>query len=149
MFIKGSKGTFNILDWSSQKMSIPITSPLAGECEAALEAYSRVKWIRSLIMDMSGITDMKATIMSDSKSLISSINNSAQVRDKRSMICVATLRAVYEHDGVAIVWTPGYDNLADHLTKTTTNARIVRQMLKSGILVSREQPDLTRQSGSQ
>ena len=130
LFVQGQNKKMNVLDWNAQKMQVPVTSPLSGECEAALEGYSRIKWIRSLYEEIVGKQAVRAVIRTDSKSLVSSINSAAQVKDKRAMVCVATLRAIYQHDDVEIIWTPGSTNIADHLTKTTTNGNILRKLLE-------------------
>ena len=123
----------NILDWSSKKLDVPVASPLSAECEASLEAYSRIKWMRSLISDVLGVQEMSATIKTDSKSLLDAVHNSTSVKDKRALVGIATLRAVPEYDNTNIVWVPGKANLADHLTKTTTNADEFRQTLSTGV----------------
>ena len=131
-FLHGSNGKMNVLDWTSHKLDVPVASPLAGECEAALEAYSRIKWMRSLIKDILGIEDMSAIIRTDSKSLTDSVASSSQVKDKRAMVGISTLRAIPEFDGTRLEWIPGKLNLADHLTKTTTNAEQLRDVLQDG-----------------
>ena len=131
-FIQGNNGKMNVLDWTSHKLDVPVASPLAGECEAALEAYSRIKWMRSLIKDILGQEEMPAIIRTDSKSLCDSVASSSQVKDKRAMVGISTLRAVPEFDGTQLEWIPGKENLADHLTKTTSNAEQLRYVLHEG-----------------
>ena len=119
----------NVLDWNAQKMQVPVTSPLSGECETALGGNFSSKYIISLYEENEG-KQAVGVIRTDSKSLVSSINSTAQVKDKRAMVCVATLRAIYQHDDVEIIWTPGSTNIAEHLTQTTTNGNILRKLLE-------------------
>ena len=67
-FLTNRAGQSCVLDWQSLKMAIPAASPLAGEAEAALSGISKVPWLRSLASDM-GIPHLKATLVTDSKSL--------------------------------------------------------------------------------
>ena len=128
-FAQGKNGLANILDWTSHKLAVPVTSPLAGEAEAALESYSRIKWMRSLIAEVTGKLDTPATMMIDSKSLKDAVGNSNAVKDKRSLVSISTLRAIPDCDNIQVLWTPGKDNLGDHLTKTSTNSEILRETL--------------------
>ena len=121
-----------MLDWCSKKLDVPVGSPLAGEVEAALEAYGRIKWMRSLMTDSTGQDLIPAAIITDSKSLLDSVANCNMVKDKRSLVGISALRAVPEHDDTQIVWVAGKDNLADHLTKTGTNVELFRNVLETG-----------------
>ena len=38
----------NVVDWSSKKLDIPSASPLAAEAEAALKAFGKVKFTKSI-----------------------------------------------------------------------------------------------------
>ena len=118
VFLKGEKGVF---EWSSAKLAMPVTSPLAAECEAALEGYTR---LRAIVGDLTGNQEISV----DSKSLWDSV----KVKDKRSMIGISTLRAIPDYDNVEFDWTPGVANLADHLTKNGTNGENLRQALNCG-----------------
>ena len=75
---------------------------------------------------------MSAIIRTESKSLTDSVASSSQVKDKRAMVGISTLRAIPEFDGTRLQWIPGKLNLADHLTKTTTNAEQLRDVLQDG-----------------
>ena len=141
-FLQGGD-KLNVLDWSSKKLEVPVGSPLAGEVEASLEAYGRIKWMRSLVSDSTGIQDISAEIITDSKSLLDALGNCNMVKDKRSLVGISTLRAIPEFDNTKISWIAGKLHLADHLTKIGTNADILREVLRTGIYNYRTTPAIS------
>ena len=103
-FLENSEGMMNVVDWSSKKLDIPSTSPLAAEAEAALEAFGKVKFTKALLMEMLGKDDIRAKIVTDSKSLKQSIESDNSVKDKRTAVAVCTLRRCREFENIDVVW---------------------------------------------
>ena len=120
-FLENSEGMMNVVDWSSKKLDIPSTSPLAAEAEAALEAFGKVKFTKALLMEMLGKDDIRAKIVTDSKSLKQSIESDNSVKDKRTAVAVCTLRRCREFENIDVVWVDGENQLADILTKPSVN----------------------------
>ena len=120
-FLENSVGIMNIIDWSSKKLDIPSASPLAAEAEAALEAFGKVKFTKTLLMEMLGQSDFKAKIVTDSKSLKQAVESDNSVKDKRTAVAVCTLRKCREFENIDVAWVDGENQLADILTKPSVN----------------------------
>ena len=73
-------------------------------------------------------------IVTDSKSLYDAINTNNQIKDKRTSVNLAILRAVSEEDNMKICWIPGQVQPADILTKPSVNPSVIKTLMKEGNL---------------
>ena len=138
MFLVDSSGRSCILDWQALKQAIPSASPLAGEAEAALGAYGKVSWIRSLVKDVFGVEEIPATIVTDSRSLQDAVNASTTMKDKRALVAVCAMRRMHEVENISLQWCQGSIQVADVMTKPSVNAGRLRSMLQAGNLADLE-----------
>ena len=121
-FVKGENGYLNVLEWQSQKLQIPSTSPLAGECQAAMIAYGKIKSQRELMSHVLHRDDIGAKIITDSQSLKNALGTTNSVQDSRTAIGIKALRAIPEVENIDVVWARGENQLADPLTKEGASA---------------------------
>ena len=143
-FLTNRAGQSCVLDWQSLKMATPAASPLAGEAEAALSGISKVPWLRSLASDM-GIPHLKATLVTDSKSLCETVQSTTVTKDKRAMVAIANLRRAGDQD-LEVLWDSASRQLADCLTKggPQVKPQELREVLQVGKLQLTGQKDPAR-----
>ena len=133
-FLVGNDGKSAVLDWQSNKLPIPAASPLTGEATAALDAYCKIPWLRSLLSDMTGVEKVPAVLLTDSNSLKDAVQSSTTTKDKRALVSIATIRRVPEEENIKIAWVSSSNQLADCLTKPGVNPVRLRQILSEGRL---------------
>ena len=133
-FMVDKLGNANVLDWAARKLDIPEGSPLSAESRAALEAYEKVPWLRSLTSDMFDVGQIPAHIITDSKSLKDAINTSTVVKDKKAMVTICTLRRVPEVENIRMAWWRGARQLSDVMTKPGVNSTKMVTVLNQGRL---------------
>ena len=133
-FLVDKAGNSTVLDWAAHKLDIPEGSPLSAESRAALEAYEKVPWLRSLVSEMFGVGQVPAHIITDSKSLRDAINTTTVVKDKKAMVTICTLRRVPEVENIKISWWRGARQLSDVMTKPGVNNTKMVTVLSQGRL---------------
>ena len=132
-FLTNDKGVRNVTSWKCQKLDIPSATPLEAEAEALLNAHAKIKNFKYLFNEIFNI-DIPADLITDSKSLASSINsdNSAS-KNRKIAVAVITARKLLEEDGnIKLLWTEGNKNPSDVLTKGTADSRLLVEILQSG-----------------
>ena len=137
-FLVDTNGKANVLDWQSNKLSIPAASPLTGEATAALDSYGKIVWLRDIVKDMTGQERIPAVIVTDSRSLQQAVDTTTTLKDKRAMVTVSTLRKVPIMEDISIKWCHGTSQLADVMTKPGARADRLKQVLTEGQLNSIE-----------
>ena len=83
---------------------------------------------------MADVDNMKATVVTDSKSLEESIATTTSLRDKRAMVGICTIRRIPETENISLQWCRGKTQVADVLTKAGVNTDKLRNMLAKGEL---------------
>ena len=101
VMVEGEGGAVSVPEWNSNKMKIPATSPLAGEAEAAIKVHGRIAHHRHILQELFGI-EVPGVIVTDSKSLKEAVHSNNCIKDKRTSIAVAELRAVCEEDRISM-----------------------------------------------
>ena len=129
IFLQGINGCVNIIDWSSQKLQIPAASPLAAECESALEAYGKVSWVRAMWMEFLKAPMVSGIMRTDSKSLESAVATDNSIKDKKSGVAIARLRAITEFDDIQVQWVRREVQWADLMTKSGGNATVLKKII--------------------
>ena len=132
-FLTNGKNVRNVTSWKSQKLEIPSATPLEAEAEALLNAHAKIKNFKYLFNEIFNI-DITADLITDSKSLASSINsdNSAS-KNRKIAVAIITARKLMEEAGnIRILWTEGNRNPSDVLTKGTADPRLLTELLQSG-----------------
>lgn len=132
-FIRGKDNKVAALDWSSARLKIPVSSPLAAETEAAIEAEGITRHFKHIINEISKL-DIPAEIWTDSKSLHDASQSQNALKDRRTSINIAILRRSQETGSFKMCWTRTGSQLSDSLTKSTANPRPLKETLQSGIL---------------
>ena len=111
----------------------PPISPLAAEAEAALEVYGRARYIRAFLGDLLRLGNagqhIPVTLVTDSKSLAEAVKSDNSLRDRRTAICVATLRHCTEYEKMKVQWVSGKENISDILTKEGVSPDLMRAVL--------------------
>ena len=118
----------NVIDWGSSKMKVPSDSPLSGESEAALMGYGKIKMLRFLIHEFTGL-EIPAKLLTDSKSLMQAVNSNNSISDKRCAVAIAMIRRVQQADKIQVGWLKGTSQPADVLTKATANPKLLIDIL--------------------
>ena len=131
--LEGQGGKCAILEWSANKLSVPANSPLNGESEAAIKGQGLVHHYRMMLFEIFNIS-LPGVIVTDSKSLYDAVNTNNQIKDKRTSVNLAILRAVSEEDNMKICWIPGQVQPADILTKPSVNPSVIKTLMKTGNL---------------
>ena len=121
----------NVIDWGSSKMKVPSASPLSGESEAALMGYGKIKMLRFLIHEFTGL-EIPAKLLTDSKSLMQAVNSNNSISDKRCAVAIAMIRRVQQADKIQVGWLKGTSQPADVLTKATANPKLLIDILREG-----------------
>ena len=147
VFLVDNEGKACLIDWQSYKLPIPVASPLAGEAVAALDAYNKIPWIRSMAEDL-GLGSLPAVMMVDSRSLCDAVKATTTLKDKRAMVGICALRRApdIEAENLKIMWCEGNKMIADPLTKGGTNTELLRSILRLGKLdiIGVEESELMR-----
>ena len=135
VFLVDTEGKAALVDWQSYKLPIPVSSPLAGEAVAALDAYNKIPWIRSMAEDL-GFGPLPAVMMVDSRSLCEAVKSTTTLKDKRAMVGICALRRApdIEAENLKIKWCEGNKMIADPLTKGGASTELLRSILKLGKL---------------
>ena len=119
---------FNVLSWSSKKLSRVCRSSFAAECLAACNAGDEGCLAKYMWRELT--RDTRCFMVTDSLNLrdhISSISNN--VTEKRLKVDLFALKQVFQrYDIDGLIWIDATENPADALTKSSRNlSRVLRE----------------------
>ena len=126
-----SSGFYCPITWRSHRLKRVVSSTLAAECLAAVEASETCSFIQNMIAEL---LDIKPSIglLTDSKSLVDTAHSTTTVESKRLQIEVSVLRdTIHRGELNEFRWIPTELNLANPLTKAGANTKELVRVLGS------------------
>ena len=131
IFLVDSSGLYCPITWRSHRLKRVVSSTLAAECLAAVEASETCSLLQTVISE---ILDIKPNInlLTDSKSLVDTAHSTTSVENKRLQIEVSVLRdTIHRGELNEFRWISTYLNLANPLTKAGANTKDLSRVLGS------------------
>lgn len=123
------------ISWSSHKLKRIVTSSLAAETLAFLEACDAAFYIAGIISPIThNGAKINIDIVSDCRSLVTAAATSKVIDDKRLRIEMNAVRELIDTKAVTIAWSSTKLMLADRLTKTAASPLMLLKALSSGRL---------------
>ena len=127
IFLQDGTGAHCPIVWQSRKIRRVVKSTLAAETLALVECVDSAVYIKEILSELSGCTEMPINCYVDNKSLFDSLNSNKHVDDKRLRIDLAVLNEMIERKEIQSVrWVDTTHQLADCLTKKGASAERLR-----------------------
>ena len=98
-----------------------------------MKGQGLVHHYRMMLSEIFNIS-LPGVIVTDSKSLHDAVNTNNQIKDKRTSVNLAILRAVSEEDNMKLCWISGQVQPADILTKPSVNPSVIKTLMRTGNL---------------
>ena len=95
VFLQGINGKFSPLVWTSHRLKRVVKSAMAAETIALLEAAEHAMLLKTVLLEIHGITDSSCFPIScfiDSKQTHGAVTSTNVIEDKRSLIDVCAIR---------------------------------------------------------
>lgn len=132
IFLCDKYGHTVLVSWQSRRIRRTVTSTLAAECIAAVEASEACYHLQTLThtilrRDRQGIP---IKIMCDNRSLVDAVHSSTAVQNKRLQIEISVLREMIKRSEIEeFRWVPTDIQVANSLTKAGCSNKLLYQIL--------------------
>ena len=127
VFLRDSSGNSCPIFWQSRKIRRVVKSTLAAETLALLDCANAGVYIKQVLMEISGCSEMSVNCYTDNKSLLDTLNSNKYVDDRRLRIDLAVLQDMFQRKEITkIVWVDSSHQLANCLTKRGASAEHLR-----------------------
>ena len=140
IFLCDDNGLTCVISWQSRRVRRTVNSTLAAECLAAVEAAEACIYLRHILQEIMGITQLSATdfpisILCDNRSLVDAVHSSTSVQNKWLQIDISVLRDMIQTVEIEeFRWVPTKLQIANALTKAGTSPdyllRVLRRQLR-------------------
>ena len=131
LFLVDPKGTYCPISWQSHRLKRVVSSTLAAECLASVEAAEHCTWLQATVSEILGFPP-PVSLFSDSKSLVEAAHSSTTVQNKRLQIELSVLRdTIIRGELNEFRWISSDKNLANPLTKVGASTELLLNVLCS------------------
>ena len=131
----------SVLSWRSKKLKRVVSSSTAAETLAMVETISDMIYTKAILEEIiESKIKIPMYVYTDSKNLWKSLHSTALVEDPRLRIDVAIIKESLEKGEIdQVIKVDSKNMIADSLTKKGASAKKLMELLKTGILKTKEE----------